>query len=192
MKKVGKIIVFVGGLLEALFGVLWLIAILISLFRGDPGIYAQPFYGYLDLSLRIVRCLFYISLGVLAALLLGKKEHPVLRLYVFVLGSVAFMMDTAFSGLAVTKGDVSFLGQFVPLLLSVLYFVGALLYYLATKPSTVLPVSSDEQSQNKPLPSEEKSPSIEGTPLLNHPAENLTERSSKRRGSSKTKSSKKE
>jgi hypothetical protein len=146
MKKASLIVLLVGGCLEVLFGLLWLISIFISLFRGDPLIYAQPLYGYLGLIFRIIRCFFYLSLGVLATLLLGKKEQPILRLYVFVLGSTSLIMDATLSGLSVMKGDVSFLGQFIPLLFSVVYFIGAWLYFLATKPAAKTPVSPSDPS----------------------------------------------
>jgi len=146
MKKAGLIVLLVGGGLEALFGLLWLIAIFISLFRGDALIYSQPLYGYLGLVLRIFRCCFYLSLGVLVTFLLSKKEHPILRIYVFVLGSVSLMMDASLSGLAVMKGDVSFLGQFIPLIFSVVSFIGAWLYLLATKPVSKTPVSPSNPS----------------------------------------------
>lgn len=164
MKKAGKITLLVGGCLYGLFGLLWIILCFISLFRGDPAIYSIPGYGYSSLILTIVRSLFYVALSVFPFLLLGEKEHPIIRIYVFVFSIAAFTLEVVMSSVLEVKGESSFLVRFIPLLFSLVYLVGSLLYYFGTKPA------KKEEPEPAPAPEEKPVPVAPETAKKEEPA----------------------
>jgi hypothetical protein len=134
MKKAGTIVLFVSGILYGVFGLAWFVLVLVTLCRGDASVYSDAAAGYSGLLLRLVRSAFYVSLGVLPCLLLGKKEHPIITIYVYVFAVTAFVLEEILSSLASLKGDVSFLGNYVPLIFAIVYFAGAVLLFVGSKP----------------------------------------------------------
>ncbi|MCI2111490.1 MAG: hypothetical protein LKK13_04005 [Bacilli bacterium] len=155
MKRAGTVVLLIGGVLYALFGLVWLVMILMTLFRGDPSIYAEPGYGYLSLALSLVRCLFYLAIGVLPFFLLGRKDRPSIRLYVYSFAVAAFVMEEIMVALAETQGDTSLIDRFVPLAFAVVYFAGAVLHWFGCRggvPKKTAPEASGAQNGNEAAP----------------------------------------
>ncbi|MCI1245165.1 MAG: hypothetical protein LKG11_04420 [Bacilli bacterium] len=149
MKRAGTVVLLIGGVLYALFGLVWLIMIIMTLFRGDPSIYAEPGYGYLSLALNLVRCLFYLALGALPFFLLGKKPHLPIRFYIYSFAVTAFVLEEIMVALAETQGDTSLIDRFVPLAFAVVYFAGAVLHWFGCRggaPKETVPDASSAHS----------------------------------------------
>jgi hypothetical protein len=129
MKRAGKIVMIIGAVGYSVFALLWMIMILMTLFRGDASVYYDATYGYFALIFKFVRASFYLGTAVLTFILFAKKEHPVIKMYVYVFACALFVMDEIFSGLNGLRGDTSFIGNYVPLLITLVYFAGTILYW---------------------------------------------------------------
>lgn len=79
MKRAGKIVMIIGAVGYVIFSLLWMIMILMTLFRGDASIYYDATYGYFALIFKFVRAAFYLGTAVLTFILFAKKEQPCLQ-----------------------------------------------------------------------------------------------------------------
>lgn len=169
MKRAGKIVMIVGAVGYIVFSLLWMIMILMTLFRGDASIYFDATYGYFALIFKFVRAAFYLATAVLTFILFTKKEHPVIKMYVYVFACSLFVIDEIFSGLNGLKGDTSFVGNYVPLLITIVYFAGTILYWFgdARNEKKENPVVVEPAKEAAPAPKEEAKPEV----VIEQPAE---------------------
>lgn len=133
MKKrlAGRILLYVGGGCYALFGLLWLVMLLSTLFRGDPSIYENPAAGYGSLLMKSLVALFYLGLLPLALLATIKKDRSALRIYVMILAIASFVIGVFQMLITGTNGETSWAVLMIPLLFGIVYLAGATLYVLS-------------------------------------------------------------
>jgi hypothetical protein len=160
MKRAGKIVMIIGAVGYVIFSLLWMIMILMTLFRGDASIYYDATYGYFALIFKFVRAAFYLGTAVLTFILFAKKEQPVFKMYIYVFACALFVMDEIFSGLNGLRGDTSFIGNYVPLLITLVYFAGTILYWFgdARNEKKAVPAPAEPAKEAEPVVKEEAKP----------------------------------
>jgi hypothetical protein len=131
MKKASRIILWISGGLLLVLGLVFSVVEARLLFSGDIALYAHPTSAYFRTAFRLLCALAALFAGVLPFLFI-KKEHPVLRIYLYVFAILLFLMGNLFTTLLKDMEGNSPLYLRLPLsLIPDLYFVGAVLSYLS-------------------------------------------------------------
>ena len=131
MKKASRIILWIAGGSLLVLGLVFAVVEARLLLSGDIALYAHPVNAYFRTFFRFLCTLAAIFAGILPFFFI-KKDHPILRLYLYVFAILIFLLGNLFSTLLKDMEGSSPLYLTLPLsLIPDLYFVGAVLSYLS-------------------------------------------------------------
>lgn len=133
MKKAGRIVLLIAGILYEILGLLFVIIEARNLFSFDWLFYAHPAFGAFQALARLLAALLYVAAGILAFLVFSpKKEHPLITIYVDVFALATFFIGATAAGFLKEMAGPTPQYLSLPIsLISGLYLLGAVLLYLS-------------------------------------------------------------
>jgi hypothetical protein len=148
MKKAGRIILLITGILYVILGLAFAFIEARLLLSGDWQIYAHPTLGALSAAFRLLSALFFVASGVLAILFFFKKDQPQLLLYVEVFAVASFIIATLIASYLRKLPGPSPLYLVLPISFTAdAYFVGAALLFLSSSREEKAPIATPEEKK---------------------------------------------
>lgn len=127
MKKTGKVICYIFASLIIVFSSIFIVFEARNLFSGDWLIYENKADGFVRYLFRLIIAIFSLIVGVFTYISLNKKARDVYKLY-FYFGSITLLVSsTIIACYSSNYIDLLFI------VLSVFYFLGALLYLIGDR-----------------------------------------------------------
>lgn len=133
MRKAGKILLIISGLILAVLGLLFSLVEIRFLFSGEASVFTYPASKATKSVFRLFLSLFTLAAGLLPFFILSRKEeHHLLEIFIwfFSIGILVSGLILAIN-LKASSGATPLYLSLPILLSSIVYFAGSLLLFLS-------------------------------------------------------------